>query len=184
MNKYYIGYTFEHGGIIVDGPKRFRFENKKGYNKWKVKCPNCKTEAWKFSNTLMGLKHPCKKCYDNSMKVFNETPAIKKAFISLKANAKSRSIGVDITEQEFFLMAASPCVYCGAEPVEKTPPKEWQKSVFLNGIDRRDNTLGYTLENSVACCEQCNWAKKDLTLVEWNNWIEMLIKNRTTKNEH
>jgi hypothetical protein len=181
MKKYYTGYIFDHGGIIVDGPLNQKDKNGKQYSKWKVKCPNCKTETWKFSNTLTGLKYPCKRCYDNSMKIFNDGPATKRAFISLKTNAKARGISVEITESEFKKIAKNPCVYCGAEPIEKTPPKKWQESVFLNGIDRVDNKLGYTPENSVSCCEQCNWSKKDLSLKDWNNWIDMLIKNRKTK---
>ena len=179
MNKYYVGYTFDHGGVIVDGPKRFKFENKKSYVKWKVRCPNCETETWKFSNTLIGLKYPCKRCYDNSMKLYNnEGPAIKRAFVSLKNNAKVRNIKVEISERDFVEIAKKPCTYCGGLPIEKLPPKKWQASTYLNGVDRVNNSTGYTLENSVSCCKQCNWAKKDLTLEEWNNWIDMLIKNR------
>lgn len=179
MKKYYIGYIFDHGGIIVDGPQQFKPENKKGYVKWKVRCPNCKTETWKFSNTLTKLKYPCKKCYDNSMKLYDdEGPAIRKAFMSLKTNAKSRKLAVNISENEFFKIAKNPCIYCGEKPTEKTPPKKWQVPTYLNGIDRVDNSIGYTLENSVPCCRQCNWAKRDLTLQEWNNWIDMIIENR------
>jgi hypothetical protein len=177
MRKYYIGYAFSHGGVIVDGPKHVQ-SGKSIEAKWKVLCPNCKTETWKFSNTLTGLKFPCKKCYDNSMKRTDEFPAVKKAFISLRNNAKVRGVIVSIDEDTFYSIASNPCTYCGTDPVEKMPPKKWQKSVFLHGIDRVDNTLGYTKENSCSCCEQCNWAKKDLTLEKWNLWIDRLIEKR------
>ena len=32
------------------------------------------------------------------------------------------------------------------------------------GIDRVDNSLGYTLENSVSCCSKCNYMKKTLNV--------------------
>jgi hypothetical protein len=179
MKKYYIGYIFDHGGVIVDGPLKERDGKGKQYSKWKVRCPNCNTETWKFSNTLTGLKYPCKRCYDNSMKLYeNEGPAIRKAFMSLKSNAKSRGLSVELSEDNFFEIAKNKCIYCDASPTEKTPPKKWQISVYLNGIDRVDNSIGYTVENSVACCKQCNWSKKDLTLEEWNLWIDMIIKKR------
>lgn len=181
MKKYYIGYVFNHGGVIVDGPKRIH-SGKNIQTQWKVLCPTCKTEQWKFTNTLISLKFPCKKCYDNSMKKTDIGPAIKKAFISLKANAKSRNLEVSIDEETFFLIASKPCTYCGESPVEKIPPKKWQSTVFLNGIDRIDNTLGYTKENSCSCCEQCNWAKKDLSLEKWNLWIDKLIEKRNNEN--
>lgn len=172
MKKYHVGYVFEHGGVIVDGPMVLVNEKsaKKSY-KWKVKCPHCLTEDWKFSNTLVGLKYPCKKCYDNSLKVFDDGPAVKRAFISLKSNAKARNIEVLITETEFRDIASQNCFYCGQEPVEKFGPKEWQTSVYLNGIDRIDNNTGYSIDNICSCCEQCNWAKKDLSLEDFKAWI-------------
>lgn len=176
--KYFIGYVFENGGEIVDGPLVGKYDNGFKYYKWKVKCPNCLVETWKFSNTLKSLIYPCKRCYDNSMKKFDSTPAIKRAFISLKSNAKSRNISVTISEEDFFYMASKNCHYCDSPPIYKNGPKEWQKRVLLNGIDRVDNNFGYSMDNIVSCCEQCNWAKKDLTIEEWNKWIDMLLKNR------
>lgn len=46
------------------------------------------------------------------------------------------------------------CHYCGNE----------QK---LNGIDRIDNTLGYTPANCVSCCKKCNYAKHTLGYMEF-----------------
>jgi len=51
--------------------------------------------------------------------------------------------------EEFKTLVAQPCVYCG----ESTAPR---------GVDRWDNKVGYTLENSRPCCGPCNLLKKDL----------------------
>ena len=51
------------------------------------------------------------------------------------------------------------CYYC-----------HYYKKEEVNGIDRVDNTKGYTKENSVSCCEMCNRIK--LLLKHYN-----LIKN-------
>lgn len=45
------------------------------------------------------------------------------------------------------------CFYCG--------------SLGPNGIDRVDNSKGYTVENTVSCCWPCNRAKMDLTPKEF-----------------
>lgn len=161
----------------MDGPKQV-LSGKSTATKWKLQCPNCNTEDWKFSNTLQGKKYPCKKCYDNSMRRSDMAPAIKRAFMSLKSNAKARNIEVSISEEEFFEIASTSCNYCGSEPVEKKPPKKWQQSVFLNGIDRINNSIGYIAGNICSCCEQCNWAKKDLSLKEWYLWIDKIIEKR------
>lgn len=36
-----------------------------------------------------------------------------------------------------------------------------------NGIDRLDNSKGYTIDNSVACCSKCNIAKGTDTKEEY-----------------
>ena len=45
------------------------------------------------------------------------------------------------------------CHYCGCEQ--------------LNGIDRKDNSLGYTPDNCVSCCKKCNYAKHILGYTEF-----------------
>jgi hypothetical protein len=49
-------------------------------------------------------------------------------------------------------MAVSDCHYCG------TPPQKHKKLVYT-GIDRKDSSLGYTVDNCVSCCTTCNTAK-------------------------
>ena len=177
--KYYIGFVFENGGVITNGPRIIDTNNpsKKAW-KWEVSCPNCNTKTWKFSNTLVGLKYPCKRCYDNSMKRHDELPAQKMAYQSLRSNAKSRHYSVEISFDEFLALAKKNCYYCGVEPGERPGPKAWQAKAKLSGIDRKDNRLGYTNENSVPCCYQCNWSKRDLPIEEWQAWIKRLVSVR------
>lgn len=170
--KYYVGYVFENGAVITSGPlipdKRTR--------KWEIECSVCKTKAWKFSSTLKKLKYPCKKCYDNSLKTYDDSSAKKAAYRSLCSNAKSRGYSVNISFEQFLDLAEQDCYYCGDKPRERPGVKSWHASAKLNGIDRKNNMLGYTAENSVPCCQQCNWAKKDLTMEEWAEWVGRLIK--------
>tara|TARA_Y100000310_G_scaffold68786_1_gene64109 strand:- start:169 stop:534 length:366 start_codon:yes stop_codon:yes gene_type:complete len=54
-----------------------------------------------------------------------------------------------ITKTEFYELVALPCFYC-MNKIGKT-----------TGLDRTDNTKGYTLENVVPCCRECNTIKND-----------------------
>ncbi|CAH6421635.1 Hypothetical protein KVN_LOCUS385 [uncultured virus] len=45
------------------------------------------------------------------------------------------------------------CYYCGDMACE---------GVLLNGIDRKNNYLGYTIDNCTCCCTFCNMIKSDL----------------------
>ena len=56
------------------------------------------------------------------------------------------------------------CFYCGCKPsrVFKDVYRgklKTDKTILVNGIDRRNNDQGYTEENSVSCCTKCNTRK-------------------------
>jgi hypothetical protein len=54
-----------------------------------------------------------------------------------------------------------PCFYCGHSEI-----------YGVNGVDRKDNAVGYTLENSVPCCATCNFAKRQMTVAEFIAWVD------------
>ena len=64
-------------------------------------------------------------------------------------SALVRDISFKLTKEQFTDLAALKCHYCGLPGP--------------NGLDRKDNTAGYTLENSVASCTQCNYMKNVTT---------------------
>ena len=79
------------------------------------------------------------------------------AFKLYKYAATQKNQDFTLSLDDFKSLVIQPCVYCG----EQEKPR---------GIDRWDNSIGYTLENSRPCCEICNYAKRmtrgDL-FVEW-----------------
>jgi hypothetical protein len=58
---------------------------------------------------------------------------------------------------------------CG---IEKFIFTYYGKYVY-NGIDRLDNTKGYTIDNIVPCCYKCNVLKKDFTI---DSMVKVLSK--------
>ena len=50
-------------------------------------------------------------------------------------------------------------------------------SMFIAETFRKNNLKGYTLENSVTCCKQCNFVKHTLSLEELIEWINLVHKN-------
>lgn len=88
-----------------------------------------------------------------------------------------------LTFEEFKEIVKKPCHYCGQEFSKeledfscesKVKKKLSDVIVKCNGIDRVDNNIGYTYENSVPCCGQCNTAKNTLTQDEFYNWIKRI----------
>lgn len=66
------------------------------------------------------------------------------------------------------------CFYCGAPPKNLKRTKNSIAPFYYNGIDRIDNTAGYTPGNVVACCRICNRAKETLTVQEFAEWAGRL----------
>jgi len=89
--------------------------------------------------------------------------------------------------ETFYALSQQDCYYCGAPPSNQTNIASgkakgvgrslYQKargSFIYNGIDRVDNTRGYTKDNIVPCCKRCNVAKNNMSLQEFLTWIERL----------
>lgn len=80
-------------------------------------------------------------------------------------NCRIRGVAVEISKEELLHLSRLPCAYCGAPPKNKIPlPRSTRKTIdtfiFLyQGIDRKDNALGYVPGNCVPCCGRCNSIK-------------------------
>jgi len=96
-------------------------------------------------------------------------------------NARKRNIEFSLTREEFKTLTIGNCEYCGRKPnraVKHLSQKRTYVNPYLhNGVDRVDNTLGYTLDNSVPCCRDCNVGKGIKTVDEFKLWIERVYKH-------
>lgn len=52
---------------------------------------------------------------------------------------------------------------------------EWGDYVY-NGVDRKDNGIGYSNDNCVPCCMICNWAKGKMLLSDYMQYINRLVE--------
>jgi hypothetical protein len=100
---------------------------------------------------------------------------INTLFSKYKTHAKNRGHIFTLTREYFESLLFNNCVYC-SDPTTNTQTS-WVDSFSYNGIDRIDNTLGYTNENVVTCCGFCNKAKgtHDVKL-----FLEKISKIHTT----
>jgi len=69
------------------------------------------------------------------------------SFNSYKERAIKKQLPFEINEETFHKLQSEPCFYCHGPG---------------GGVDRRDNTQGYTVENTTAACTECNYMKRDL----------------------
>lgn len=91
----------------------------------------------------------------------------KHNFTTYQKGATKRGLSFGISFDEFLYLLSQSCHYCG------TPSDNGKM-----GIDRKDNTKGYVLENSLPCCYLCNRAKGDKPYEEFILWVVRLAQYR------
>lgn len=99
--------------------------------------------------------------------------AMKIVLTNYKRNAKRRGYCWELTEDQAAELFAGDCHYCGAKPVETQEASRYNWT--RNGIDRVNNTQGYTEENCVSCCKTCNSMKKTLSKVEFLEHVQRIL---------
>lgn len=88
-------------------------------------------------------------------------------------NATRKHLVNEISYEHFLLLTSCRCKYCGLYSKDKT---------FV-GLDRKDNSQGYTLTNTVPCCAECNYMKRNLNseeFVEKCRRVIMYTEEKTT----
>jgi hypothetical protein len=79
----------------------------------------------------------------------NSTQCQYKVYMAV---AKRKNLPFDITYEDYETTVKNTCYYCN----------EMNEKGF-NGLDRTNQTLGYTIDNCVSCCSQCNYMKGSMS---------------------
>ena len=111
---------------------------------------------------------------------------LKRQYAHLKRrHTKKNMVGNIINFETFKKLSLSKCHYCGLEYSKKILDNLMEIKnaklmsdtiIYCNGIDRISNNLGYTKENSVACCSCCNFAKHTMNKDEFLKWIKKVYE--------
>lgn len=99
-----------------------------------------------------------------------------------KYYAKERKLEWRLTKQEVRKLSKQNCFYCGTPPQQISKSESNNGDYVYNGMDRVDNDVGYTPENVVSCCKQCNMAKRSRSVEEFKNWAIALYDNWAGEN--
>lgn len=98
----------------------------------------------------------------------------KRLYTRLLLGAKSKGREVTLTYEEFVQFTKiKNCEYCNAL-VEWIP--HGKKGIRYN-LDRKNNNVGYTKENCVVCCADCNFFKADMDEGKFLARVDRIFKN-------
>lgn len=90
-----------------------------------------------------------------------------------RKSADARDLAFTLTETQFREIIFRECYYCGTQQSSefKLRTKFQIGSIKYNGIDRIDNSKGYTIDNVVTCCTMCNKMKLTFGITEFKEKI-------------
>lgn len=153
-------------------------DSKSGLRRWLCKC-DCGVEREVLEPSLMrGASTSCG-CYQreassNENKI-EEGLATKKHIYSMyRRGALKRNLLFDLSFEQFLDLTQQNCHYCGSEPSNLKHSYFDNGDFKYNGIDRKDNTKGYTIENCVSCCKISNRSKGTMS---YNGYITWILKS-------
>lgn len=189
-------YTFPYGSKIADRPRvepgdywndLFIIEpasiskNGRAYFKCRCICGQMKTAMEQSIRNGRTRSCGCAiKRAAAARKVDAERQALHGLAARYRYHAKRRSLEFSLSVDQFAKLVAAPCHYCGVLPGAFNHFYKAGKSIgglVYSGIDRRDNTSGYTVQNCVPCCKQCNTAKGSLTETQFLDWVKSVNKH-------
>lgn len=141
---------------------------------WKCLC-DCGKEKNISRDDLL---HAVKSCGCSQKKIHNYEWFL---FNHYKKGARERNIIFNIAFSNFIILINSDCHYCGSSPQKRKHTFKGKARVYsFGGIDRKDNNIGYEINNIVPCCMICNRAKRELSYSDFFLWISRLINSNIT----
>lgn len=95
----------------------------------------------------------------------------------VRESARRRGLIFSLRTAEVIKLFFQNCFYCTRPPAM---PLKAGCEILRSTLDRKDSNFGYTTENTVACCLQCNVGKRDLSADAWIAWLDETARLRAT----
>jgi hypothetical protein len=159
--------------------------NLRGNKIWLLQCDCGNITTGIASGLKRGDKISCGCAKKARIGNFNKLPegqsSINRLFHNYNVGARRRNLVFELTKELFCEIILLNCHYCGIVPSTSSAPiiKTSNGSITYNGIDRKEPSIGYTLENVVPCCKNCNYAKSNMTYLEFYDYINRLVKHNS-----
>ena len=143
-------------------------KNEPRHKKYTMECVLC---GYKTQTSIKSFYNSCKSC--STYKVgSNKNSPEETLWKRYEWKAKQAGQVFEVSSETFARLLHSDCFYCGAEPKQEFVMKRKTDNYLLyNGVDRKENDLGYTESNCVACCWVCNQAKSNIGFDDWKNLV-------------
>lgn len=145
------------------------------YVPWICRC-DCGELVRKPNRVLVsGKAKTCVKCWREVKRHSLRGEIGRSTFTVILRNyqnsAKERDLPYNMTDTEMEKLFKSPCHYCGRPPYRVKKVKKLHGDYTFTGVDRTDPKQGYSPDNCVPCCRECNFLKSTLAQDEFLQWV-------------
>jgi len=136
----------------------------------------------KQSELLKGTAKSCG-CKNNNIKTEPGAVGLKRLFGVYRRGAEKRNLEFKLSLEQVKFLTKQSCYYCKAFP-NKFISVDTKKNIgnrsieaiknaeyVYNGIDRKDNNIGYVFDNCLPCCYICNLMKRDMSHDDFLNHV-------------
>lgn len=150
------------------------------------RCDCGKEKTFLVANLKTGASKSCgcSRAKTSILRKPGEEVSARHIFGQYRLGAKYRNLCFDIEFDYIYSMIKQPCYYCGALPSQVCALKHARGKkrgeirsgtpLKYNGIDRFDNSIGYTQTNCVPCCSTCNFAKSNISAENFLAWLNKI----------
>jgi len=145
---------------------------------WKLQCDCGREIIAMASNVIGGGTRSCGCVRRHGAKTF-----ITGILSNYTRHAVDRGFAFELSRDTFIELIHQPCFYCGEIDSNTWINRRTGEQYLYNGIDRVDNSKGYTEGNVVPCCAPCNWSKSDRSLKEYIAWARKIVAYQDGKTE-
>lgn len=170
--------------IEIVGKKygRLMAVERNGFNKnkrsvWFCKCDCGNIVSVDISSLRNGSTKSCG-CLNKELRSLPKYEAFfNRVFERMKRGAKDRNYEWRLTKEEVKILTKQNCYYCDVEPKNRSSYLYPNGKYDYNGLDRVDNSKGYTLDNVVPCCKICNRSKDIMTKEDFIDHCRKIINH-------
>lgn len=154
--------------------------SKCGNAEWLCRCDCGKEKIIRGGGLRNGGTKSCG-CLQKEVAHMASLPEGEAAFNALLCGMKwaARRSGNDweLSREDAHKLTSRPCYYCGCLPSQFWGNARYNGMYVYNGLDRVNNDLGYTLENVVPCCRDCNYMKRKMTKEDFLGKVLAIYKH-------
>jgi len=158
-----LGY---YGVIVTPGGQR--------KSHWLCRC-DCGTTQPVYSSSLKTGKSTCCGCFSRK-RLPKGIGARNNIICTYKGKCRRKGIAFELSTEEFEKLMQSNCYYCGKAPSNRHGNGKFNGIYVYSGVDRIDNSLGYTTSNTVPACKYCNKAKNNLSLIDFLEMVRRIYE--------